>query len=55
MTELGILEHSSYYVTIKLQCIGHNSLQYDRTKHVEIVRHFIKEKLHTVLSNQDTN
>ena len=37
---------------IKLFCdnksainIAHNSVQYDRTKHVQIDRHFIKEKL----------
>ena len=37
---------------IKLYCdnklainIAHNSIQHDRTKHIEIDRHFIKEKL----------
>lgn len=25
--------------------IAHNSIQHDRTKHIEIDRHFIKEKL----------
>ncbi|KAL8170382.1 hypothetical protein V2J09_022186 [Rumex salicifolius] len=37
---------------MKLKCddnstisIGHNPIQNDKTKHVEIVRHFIKEKL----------
>ena len=30
---------------IKLPLILHNLVQHDRTKHVEIDRHFIKEKL----------
>ena len=28
-----------------IMSIAHNSVQHDRMKHVEIVRHFIKEKL----------
>ena len=29
--------------------IGHNPIQYDGTKHVEVYHHFIKEKLEGVL------
>ena len=32
-------------MTIKPLSIAHNPVQHDRTKHVKIDRHFIKEKL----------
>ena len=34
-----------YYNNETIIDIAHNPVQYDRTKHVEIDRHFIKEKL----------
>lgn len=48
LSDLGINQTDS----MRLDCdnkaainIAHNPVQYDRTKHVEIDRHFIKEKL----------
>lgn len=31
--------------------IAHNSVQHDKTKHVEIDRHFIKEKIDYIATN----
>lgn len=48
MQELGILENKflSLYCDNKAAInITHDQVQYDRTKHVEIDRHFTKEKL----------
>ena len=36
---------SLYYDNMSTIAIAHNPVQHDRTKHVEIDRHFIKEKL----------
>jgi len=38
-----------YYDNKSAIAIAHNSVQHDRTKHVEVDRHFIKEKLESGL------
>ena len=38
-----------YYDNKSVISIAHNPVQYDQTKHVEIDRHFIKEKLESGL------
>lgn len=48
LTEIGfapISEMDLFYDNKSAIAIAHNPVQHDRTKHVEVDRHFIKEKL----------
>lgn len=50
LRELGFHSHSPmqlYYYSKAAISIAHNPVQHDRMKHVEIDKHFIKEKLQT--------
>lgn len=50
LRELGFVSprlKSLYYDNKAVISITHNSVQHDRTKHIEVDKHFIKEKLHT--------
>jgi len=48
LSDLGFKQNetmSVYYDNMSATTIAHNPVQHDRTKHVEIDRHFVKEKL----------
>ena len=47
MDEIGLIQDKSqlYCDNKAAICISENPVQHDRTKHVEVDRHFIKEKL----------